>query len=627
EIKNMPNKKKKPSPNSFYFFMKDLQYHHYTTNGIFVPLRKISKTAGPLWTNLDKSHREVYDQMAKEAKSAVKADKVNCDGKKILNIQKEETEKLEAQARIVQEIVTTISSAVLAHALEDTYFYILHIDIFCYMNSAKKYLPAEIAISRFNLNRGITPENVFHAFCKPGPMPLGYAYEIKQRSKLTHQISYPDDQPSNLQDVFKDLVQFLSYDTNNINRLPPVYTFGKNRYAIQEIIKTLCYDFGYNNDFIKVYPLENLFYNLKTCAYECNQRESNWTLSFAIMELEKDVYEYISDIGCEFHKSSGISHHCSKSHVIRWAYTILDSCCQNYNVPLVAGQHVPKNSKLRDKSTENSFFPKHPHTNAVHDKSSKPESSHALDESQKLIQLHKNNYADTFSNFIQNKSGNNTSFEDFDENIMSPLFSSTPCLPEDGLRKSTNLFKTSQVDASSTSSVVLDSNLSIPSLSISDTINNVSHCTDINCKPELLSPSYMLDQYTSNLDINNTNSEENLHLMRSNDEDISLLETNSSTNLILTGNKNKTYNNYSLEEQANIVYYSDSDDSDIFSECCESPDEDTWSISKTSKPNGDDTDFNSNKILLMESDNNCKKSGSLQKKLRRPKSLSQYFKK
>lgn len=57
---------------------------------------------------------------------------------------------------------------VVARTLEETYFYIIHINIFCYVNSKQRYLPAEIAVSRFNLNRGVTSESVFHAFCKPG---------------------------------------------------------------------------------------------------------------------------------------------------------------------------------------------------------------------------------------------------------------------------------------------------------------------------------------------------------------------------------------------------------------------------------------------------------------------------
>lgn len=170
----------------------------------------------------------------------------------------------------------------------------------------------------------------------------------------------------------------------------------------------------------------------------------------------------------------------------------------------------------------------------------------------------------------------------------------------------------------------ISSDSSTPSLSASDTFNNVSYYTDTsNCKPESLSPSCMpdADQCAFDLDIkNNTKSEESLQSMRSNDQDISLLGNNFSTSLKLTKNKNKIYNNYSLEEQANIVYFSDSDDSDMLSEL---PEEDTYGITKNPQPTADEN-CDSNKRLLMKSDN-CEKSVPLQKVLRRPKNLCECF--
>lgn len=84
----------------------------------------------------------------------------------------------------------------------------------------------------------------------------------------------------------------------------------------KNVERLIYYHIGYNHDFIKVYPLENLFYNLQNCHYECDEKRSMWTLNVAILELEKDIYEYTPEIGCLVSRSIDgkfcVTHKCMK---------------------------------------------------------------------------------------------------------------------------------------------------------------------------------------------------------------------------------------------------------------------------------------------------------------------------
>lgn len=51
-------------------------------------------------------------------------------------------------------------------------FYIVHVNTFCYVTTANMYYPAEIAVCRFSLEKGVTENGVFHKMCHPGEILL-----------------------------------------------------------------------------------------------------------------------------------------------------------------------------------------------------------------------------------------------------------------------------------------------------------------------------------------------------------------------------------------------------------------------------------------------------------------------
>lgn len=87
------------------------------------------------------------------------------------------------------------------------------------------------------------------------------------------------------------------------------------------------------------------------------------SVTLALIEFERDVYEYTTNISCsvsviciwsyntikrqfKVHEALGAQNQCSKSFVTRMAYIICDHCCQDMNIELIPGQHVAINAKV-----------------------------------------------------------------------------------------------------------------------------------------------------------------------------------------------------------------------------------------------------------------------------------------
>lgn len=68
---------------------------------------------------------------------------------------------------------------IVGHEIQNKNFYILHINYFCYVSGENQYYPAEIALSRFNLQNGVTEKDTYHAMCKPGMYVYMYIFLFK----------------------------------------------------------------------------------------------------------------------------------------------------------------------------------------------------------------------------------------------------------------------------------------------------------------------------------------------------------------------------------------------------------------------------------------------------------------
>lgn len=132
---------------------------------------------------MSEQEKEKYRQKAKQSMPAKKLTNL---GIPIDRIEKEENDRKAYELDMFVKISHTVQNAaasnklfssflfctiiffllLLAHSLQYMDICIFHVNTFCYSVTNKRYYPAEIAVSKFNLRDGVW--DVYHTFCHPG---------------------------------------------------------------------------------------------------------------------------------------------------------------------------------------------------------------------------------------------------------------------------------------------------------------------------------------------------------------------------------------------------------------------------------------------------------------------------
>ncbi|XP_060530626.1 protein maelstrom 1 isoform X2 [Cylas formicarius] len=315
--------KKPPAPNAFSMFVMDFKNQQGMK---FSSTKEAYEAAGPFWARMSAAERRPYQEQAKREK---KPGKYTSEGLNVEDLTRKQREEAEFQDQMRQNIRQTIDLANMKgpEALANETFFIIHFNIFCYHQSSNQYYPAEVAAVCFNLKDGVKAGNVFHEFILPGPLPLGYSFEARQHSDETHQIAVPyEDVENNMEEVFAKLVTFLEKKKPEGN-----------------ILDRWSFDYEGDESLFRVYSLQVLFFSLRN---RVSGGEVWPTYTFSDREIEKDVYAYDPDIACDYHSATSKPLYCSKSTVLRMVYIICDHCCEELDIELLPGQHVPLRSAV-----------------------------------------------------------------------------------------------------------------------------------------------------------------------------------------------------------------------------------------------------------------------------------------
>ncbi|KAK9753892.1 piRNA pathway germ-plasm component [Popillia japonica] len=297
-------------------------------------MAEVSMAAGPHWQRLSNQEKEKYQRLAKQNRE--NQSKQTSIGESMDLVLQEEREKIELERRKKKENEAKVITAVNANTILDDYFYLMHINEFCYWEKEDQYFPAEIALGKFNLREGIIKEDIFHMLVHPGPLPLGYSAIVKVKSEETHQIQHMGNE-DNTEEVLMGLISKIT-EGGDSEKYPTIYVAEKEINMVQKILNQLCDKFDHPNLF-DINSLEYFFFCLKN---NVSPGGKVWpTVSVSKIQLERDVYDYCSGIACPYHENSEIPVHCSRSRIIRWAYIICDNCIEYFNIPIIKGQHVP----------------------------------------------------------------------------------------------------------------------------------------------------------------------------------------------------------------------------------------------------------------------------------------------
>ncbi|KAJ8951000.1 hypothetical protein NQ318_006384 [Aromia moschata] len=175
---------------------------------------------------------------------------------------------------------------------------------------------------------------------KPGLLPLGFAGIANLQSKETHQIPPPlaDDGTTNMADIYVEMKQFLQSKMEGSKRMPILYCNERDMKLVQDVLDVWGMDYGGGPSEFKVYNLQYMFRILRNTVASDNVWPSD---TFSNREIEKDVNAYAKGITCEYHSITDVPVFCSRSIVVRLAYTICDNCCSDLNIQFIPGCHVP----------------------------------------------------------------------------------------------------------------------------------------------------------------------------------------------------------------------------------------------------------------------------------------------
>lgn len=237
-------------------------------------------------------------------------------------------------------------------ALDNLVFYFMNATAF--IEILDEAFPAELAIAKFSLKRGIIDE--FHILINPGELPIGSAFEAKDFSMRYHRLPLPPKckpEPKCKTEKFYEPVMEKDYEIvlekmmmflAPMEKLPIFFTEGNVRHdamrwrKTRKILEKIILQSGKAEDLmddIKVYPMDELFFALQR---HLNPKHTG-TIVHASHELTKDPFEWATK-GCQFHEIEDASNNCCLSKVRRAAYSI-SSLCSKKDM-LIEGSHYPK---------------------------------------------------------------------------------------------------------------------------------------------------------------------------------------------------------------------------------------------------------------------------------------------
>jgi len=353
--------KKKAAKNGFSFFMQDVRRREESRGNTFRDCQQVAEFCGPLWAELSPDEKDVYNKLAAQHKKRNEGDdlsnKFTSLGVSFAVVDAEKKEEEEAHNVMVKTVRNTINCLNWESTLRTFRYFLCHANYY-YKTDTGNYAIAELGFAEFSLEQGVI--NTLHFFVDPGEFPLGYRYAAIEWSRKTHGIPCGDPNwrkgEKDYYSLFTRVKAFLLRDNSGV--FPPVYTVDDSlnnntcMSAVKSALANLCDAANEDVSLFRVYPLNQLFFELRNKCGEgpdpLDEDGANLVPSLAIInsEIERDVFSYARDLGCEYHEEQDLALHCSLSIVTRWVYTICDHCCKHVRVPLIPGRHCPKDTDV-----------------------------------------------------------------------------------------------------------------------------------------------------------------------------------------------------------------------------------------------------------------------------------------
>ncbi|XP_064544941.1 uncharacterized protein LOC135432969 [Drosophila montana] len=283
--------------------------------------------AGLAWQKMSPEERQPYHDAARQLKAGT-----------VPSTQLQRNIDPEQQQR--SEIENIVRYSAQRTVLETQSYYFIMVNYY----TKDVYAPAELAVVQFTLKHGL--RNIYHTLINPGSSVHGSLYKNQQHVKATHQLPLPPNALGNddLEGILADLLKFVRSECGPEGELPPVFTVQNQISVVNSSLKFL--NGGVESQF-NVYPIEYLFYILKKATCEAGMLPPPASIHITNSQFNLDPYEFLSDIGCEFHKQRDLSAHCSKSYVTRWAFAFAGYMCSDLAIKMLTNRHMPSHTENR----------------------------------------------------------------------------------------------------------------------------------------------------------------------------------------------------------------------------------------------------------------------------------------
>uniref|UniRef100_A0A1Q3EW40 Putative maelstrom n=1 Tax=Culex tarsalis TaxID=7177 RepID=A0A1Q3EW40_CULTA len=343
----MPKKNKPAAKGPFFFFMMEFKEQEEAAGYRFSGLAEVTERAGPHWERLEPHEREPYNRKAKENKANPKelggyGERYTAQGKPFSQVQAEATKRRQLQEQIQQQILTMVQTASTNNALGELEVYLVSCNYFC-VSLTGEYVPAELAIIRYNLNEGVMDR--LNILIDPKDLPLGMALDAATHSNETHKLPVPPDAlgEANCEKILRLILKFLKSSSGS-RTIPPMFTWNKDIPMVESILRWIVEATDLDHVKLSVLPLIDFFYTLKLATESYGLDINTFpSIHMAKALLEKDVYAYTAGIACDVHEELNNQVACALSRIVRWAFVISDSCCLDLGIEMEAGRHLPFN--------------------------------------------------------------------------------------------------------------------------------------------------------------------------------------------------------------------------------------------------------------------------------------------
>ncbi|XP_037787793.1 protein maelstrom homolog [Penaeus monodon] len=318
---------KKKHQNDFFFFMLEKRSEVEKRVGRVVTMAELPGLLYTDWKALPEEEKRKYKNMRGDKRANEKFD---CRGIPLADLQQEEEKKKRKIEEMRSYIANNVSMLHSGNALHCGKFYIVCTSYYV-LTEEGQYVPAEIGLVQFSLQRGITKE--FHVILKP-VIPLSYGYMAQVYSDANHMLLDEENTSGEEKDdVAVALKQFVQEENN---RLPLLYTLEEEMLQADAILSGIC-----GPDYYSVYSLDQLFQHLYSVTFVDNPIP----LSIATDMLTHCSLDYHPSLPCGWHQmyQKDAGRYCSLSCAKRWVFHICDNMklLDTFGIKPQEGKHLP----------------------------------------------------------------------------------------------------------------------------------------------------------------------------------------------------------------------------------------------------------------------------------------------